>query len=351
MAAAAQHAIPFSRPATPGHIINKIGFYGLGAMGYFMARNLARHRASNTGTSPLVVYNRSVAKAEQLRAEIGADKVQIAESAEQLVLECDVIFTSLASDAVVKSVYEQFASALQANPPTKNKILVEMSTIYPSLAGELDTLLSDIPHTHLVTGPVFGPPAAADSANLICILAGDYRSKKEVAHILVPAVGKKAMDLGGNLQKAPMFKLIGNSMILGTLEILAEAFTLSEKAGIGAPTAYELVKDLFPAPPFINYGRKMVTDEFDGLKGFAIDGGLKDANHIRRLVTELNSPMPVVDAAHGHILTARAIHEDQKHRGEAKYDVLDWSALVAGTRVAGGLDAFDSAQPAKVVKD
>ncbi|KZT08781.1 uncharacterized protein LAESUDRAFT_742425 [Laetiporus sulphureus 93-53] len=351
MASPALQAIPFSRPATPGHIINKIGFYGLGSMGYFMARNLAKHRAPHTGTTPLVVYNRSRTKCEELLAALGKDKIEIAQSPEQLVTECDVVFTSLASDAVVKSVYEQFAKALTQSPPTKNKILVEMSTIYPSLAGELDTLLSGIPHTHLVTGPVFGPPAAADSANLICVLAGDYRSKKEVAHILVPAVGKKAMDLGGNLEKAPMFKLIGNSMILGSLEILAEAFTLSDKAGIDSAQTYELVKDLFPAPPFVNYGNKMVQDSFDGKKGFALEGGLKDANHIRHLVTDLNSPMPVVDAAHAHLLTARAIHEGQKQRGEAAFEVLDWSGLVAGARVAAGLDAFDSTVPAKVVKE
>ena len=40
-------------------------------------------------------------------------------------------------------------------------------------------------------------------------------------------------------------------MILGSLEILAEAFTLSEKTGIGSATTYELVKDLFPAPPCV----------------------------------------------------------------------------------------------------
>jgi 3-hydroxyisobutyrate dehydrogenase-like beta-hydroxyacid dehydrogenase len=41
---------------------------------------------------------------------------------------------------------------------------------------------------------------------------------------------------------APTFKLIGNSMILGTLEILAEAYTLSEKAGIGAENMHRLVQ-------------------------------------------------------------------------------------------------------------
>lgn len=47
---------------------------------------------------------------------------------------------------------------------------------------------------------------------------------------------------------APTFKLLGNSMILGSLELIAEVFALSEKAGIGAPMAYSLMKELLPAP-------------------------------------------------------------------------------------------------------
>ena len=65
-------------------------------------------------------------------------------------------------------------------------------------------------------------------------------------------------------------------------------------------------------------------------------------SHIRRLTAELNAPMPVVDIAHQHMLTARAIHENQRVRGVQKHDVLDWSALVAGPRVAAGLDGLNS---------
>lgn len=116
--------------------------------------------------------------------------------------------------------------------------------------------------------PVFGAPAVAETAQLIVVMAGDYRSKKEVAHLLVPAVGRKVFDLGGNLEKgvydsdtiayatlssslstiAPTFKLIGNAVILGSLEILAETFTLAEKSGIKPGQLHSLLKDLMPAP-------------------------------------------------------------------------------------------------------
>lgn len=78
---------------------------------------------------------------------------------------------------------------------------METSTIYPSLAGELDAIISRVPMAHLVTSPVFGAPAAADKAQLIIVMSGDYRSKKEVAWLLCPAVGRKVVDLGGNLEK------------------------------------------------------------------------------------------------------------------------------------------------------
>jgi hypothetical protein len=41
----------------------------------------------------------------------------------------------------------------------------------------------------------------ADKATLIIALSGDYRSKKEVGYTLVPAIGRRVLDLGGNVEK------------------------------------------------------------------------------------------------------------------------------------------------------
>ena len=48
------------------------------------------------------------------------------------------------------------------------------------------------------------------------------------------------------------------------------------------------------------------------------------------------------DTAHQHLLTARALHAAKRAAGEPVFETLDWSSLVAGTRVAAGLDGFDS---------
>lgn len=339
LASPQEGAVPFSRPGTPRASPLRLGFCGIGAMGKVMARNLAN--SLHAGSSPLLLYNRTASKAQALVDELGEHKVLIASTPEQMVADCDIIFTSLGSDASVKSVYEQFASALKNSHHEKRKIFVETSTIYPTLAGELDKLVTG-PHTFFVTAPVFGAPPAAEAAQLVIVISGELRAKREVAYLMVPAVGRKIIDLGSNVEKGPTMKLIGNSLIMGTTELISESMTLASKTEVGAENLVALIKDLFPSPTWIRYSEKILKDDFDGSAGFHVDGGLKDAGHIRALAADRNSPMPIVDIAHQHMLTARALNAAQGEN--SKFPQLDWSAMAAGTRVAAGLDPFDSSK-------
>lgn len=54
------------------------------------------------------------------------------------------------------------------------------------------------------------------------------------------------MDFGKEASKAASFKLIGNSMILSTIEMLSETMTLAEKNGIGSNRVLEWIKDFYP---------------------------------------------------------------------------------------------------------
>ncbi|RXW18510.1 hypothetical protein EST38_g7352 [Candolleomyces aberdarensis] len=347
-----QPSFPFSRPATPGPLDHRqVGFVGLGNIGYAMAKNLAQNGPQNVSNlKPPKVWNRTISKSEKLVQQVGKDKASIAGSPEEIALECDIIIVNLANDDVVRSVYSRFAEALKSSPPTKKKIFVETSTIYPSLAGDLDKFLCSFPHTHLITCPVLGSAVVADKSQLTLIMSGDYPSKKEVANLLVPSVGRKVLDLGGDLEKALTYKLMANSMVLGTMEILAEALTFAEKSGIGGERVLDLVKDFFPAPSMVNYAERMAHEKFDGNTGFAIDGGIKDATHIRRLSAKYNCPMPAIDVAHQHLITARAIHLKEKNEGKEVASTLDWSGIIAGTRAGAGLDGFDRNKDATVVE-
>ena len=109
---------PFSRPGTPGHHAVQIGFVGLGAMGYPMARNLAKWRKEHVhGSLPILVWNRTKAKADELTKETGEGLIVTADSVEHIANECDIIITNLANDEVVRTVYQQFAQALEVSMP------------------------------------------------------------------------------------------------------------------------------------------------------------------------------------------------------------------------------------------
>jgi 3-hydroxyisobutyrate dehydrogenase-like beta-hydroxyacid dehydrogenase len=113
------HNVPYSRPVTPGpQSPVQVGWIGLGAMGYLMARNLAIHRATHLEHQPpLLVWNRSKEKSEKLLHELGDHRVAIAQSVADVALKCDIIISSLSSDDVIKSVFKNIVTALQVRGP------------------------------------------------------------------------------------------------------------------------------------------------------------------------------------------------------------------------------------------
>ena len=70
-----------------------------------------------------------------------------------------------------------------------------------SHSGELDNLISSLPHSRFISCPIFGSPASVAKGLMIAVMSGDYRSKKEVAYLLVPGAAAKVIDLGGNVEK------------------------------------------------------------------------------------------------------------------------------------------------------
>lgn len=123
--------LPYSRPQTPGLPTQvHVGWIGLGAMGYSMARNLANHRAAHLDDQPpLLVWNRSKEKSEKLLGELGERKVAIAQNVVELAKASDIVLISISGDHIVKSLYTEIAAALKVQPPTKRKIFVETSTV------------------------------------------------------------------------------------------------------------------------------------------------------------------------------------------------------------------------------
>ncbi|BEJ01367.1 hypothetical protein CcaverHIS631_0600490 [Cutaneotrichosporon cavernicola] len=322
--------IPFSRPVTPALRGKRWAFLGLGEMGKRMATNLARTLATHSAP-PLRVWNRhadGVPAFKTWAADRGVHEsaYMVIKDLKDIVNEADVVVTSLKDDEAVKEVYAVLFTAEVGHDTT----FVDMSTTYPTLAGELERQASSKPGRSFIACPVFGVPRAAERADLVLAIAGDYFAKKSVAHTLCPGIGKKVMDMGANVERAMSFKLVGNALELGFVELMSEAFTLCEAVGADASQLVELIREQHGSASLIRYAERIRNNKFDATGGFTVAGGLADAKHIRQLADAHNVPMPAIDVAQQHLTTARAI-------GRADYD---WTALVAGERIASGQPPF-----------
>ncbi|BGP46971.1 hypothetical protein JCM10450v2_002823 [Rhodotorula kratochvilovae] len=301
---------------------HKFGFVGLGNMGAPMAHNLEKY-LHEQGLPALTLYNRTASKLPPVSKTIAH-----AESPRELAKQCDVVVTSLANDDAARAVYKELFEG--AKESAEGTVFVDTSTLYPTTCGELEREAAQILNTAYLCSPVFGPPPLAKDAKLIFVLSGDTFAKRRVEKFLVPSMGRRTIDVGSNVERAAAFKLCGNGMIASIIELLAEQFTLADRTGVGADLLYEFVKEFLPAPSFVGYGAKILENKFDGESGFTVRGGLKDVTHVRNLAQSVGATLPALDAAHRHLVTALA-------NGGAD---LDWSSLVAGPRLAAGLQPF-----------
>ncbi|RKP35892.1 6-phosphogluconate dehydrogenase [Dimargaris cristalligena] len=333
-----------------------IGWVGLGNMGLPMAQNLqsllsqAAANAEVAGRLPfpvhpsLVVYNRTQAKCASV-VELGATAVS---SVAEVARTCDLIFTSLTNDQTVRSVYNELLPTLRARQEqgllqTRSVFLIETSTTSPQLATELSSqvqlLASGQSSNHPVyflRCPVFGAPVAAQSASLVWVLSGPAPACVALKSIVIPALGRGAIEVGEDPVQGSNMKLLGNFFIGSTVETLSEAAVLAEKAGLGTAKMAEFVEWMFPFGTYLLYSRKMVRPEEpqpDGFitdVGFSIDLCLKDVNLIRELARKNNCQLPTMDAFHRHLTTVQS-------RGHNDWD---WSSAVAALRWEAGLPGY-----------
>src|ERR1700734_3648819 len=98
----------------------QLAWIGLGNMGRGMCKNLVE---KGKLSEPLIIYNRTTVKAEDLSKKIGHSTVS--SSLSEAVTRSDIIFFCLGDDAAVQSNVEE---ALKGD--VKGKLFVDCSTVH-----------------------------------------------------------------------------------------------------------------------------------------------------------------------------------------------------------------------------
>ncbi len=203
----------------------KIGFIGLGSMGYPMAQRLLQAGFEVT------VYDVRREPVEQLHQEYSAKK---AYSIQELAQDQDVIITMLQTGEQVRKIcLGEHGIYLNSKPGV---IHIDTSSIDIETTRELHER-AELSETRSLDAPVSGGVVAAANGQLTFAVGGDEATLNDVMPIF-NTLGKRIVHVGGpgNGQAAK----ICNNMILGISMIaVSEAFTLGKKLGLSPEKFFE----------------------------------------------------------------------------------------------------------------
>ena len=218
-----------------------------------MCKNLVEK--GNLG-KPLIIFNRTQKRAEDLKSQFPSGKSTVASSLDEAVSNADIIFSCVGDDAAIK---DTIAAALKND--VKGKLFVDCSTVHPDTTNMLAKSIQE-QGAEMVACPVFGAPAMAQSGQLVCVLAGPSDAVEKVKPYCKGVMGRANIDYGGQPHgKATLLKVIGNTFILNMVESLSEGHTVAEKSGLGNDNLHQFVETMFPGP-HVGYSKRMMAGNY-----------------------------------------------------------------------------------------
>lgn len=291
-----------------------VAVIGLGRMGSGMAQSLLK------AGYPLIVYNRSRAKAEPLAAS-GA---KIAASPRDAAQSADIVLTSLLDDGSILDLMVAPDGLLAGLP--QGGIHLSTTTISPAASERLAELHKQ--HgSHYVATNVLGRPTSAAAGALAALIAGEPETIARVRPVL-ETFTNMVVEVGRHPAAAARMKLTINFFLSGLLETMSETFVFAEKHGLDTATVQHLMlNQVFPNPAVKEYAQRIRTSYFDDA-GATLITGLKDLSLILSEASDVRAPLPIADLVRNNILKSLA-------RGE---DDLDWCVSTRSNRIAAGLD-------------
>ncbi|RHW35420.1 NAD(P)-dependent oxidoreductase [Oceanobacillus profundus] len=205
----------------------KVGFLGLGNMGFPMASNLMR--------AGYTVYGVDVNKENEKRfAEIGG---MVGFTSATLASEVNIIFTSLPTPKVVEDVYLGIEGLVENGKPPLT--LIDLSTISPELNKKVAKAALEKGIQYL-GAPVSGSVAGAEAATLSVMVGGDKTTYGSALPYL-ETIGKNIFHVGEDHGLGTIVKLINNLMAGIHTQAVAEALSIADAAGLDHEIVYRIV--------------------------------------------------------------------------------------------------------------
>src|SRR3989442_9145991 len=199
----------------------KIGFIGLGAMGFPMARHVSKEQE-------VLVWNRTREKAERHARENGS---RVAKDLGDCAA-ADVIITMQPTSREVDEIVDKLLPHLR-----RGTLWIDATSGDPNVSRETAKRLAE-KGVAFVDAPVTGAVVGAENATLTIMVGGsaeDFARAREVLRLC----GKTIIDVG-SIGSGHAIKVLTNSIMGATVWITSECLLLAKQFGIDLKTALEV---------------------------------------------------------------------------------------------------------------
>ena len=252
----------------------KVGFIGLGNVGGKLSGSLARNGVA------LWVHDLN----SDLVAQAVARGAHPAESAAQLMRDCDAVITCLPSPAASDAVLQEMLPHVGPG-----KIWLEMSTTDEAEVKRLGALVMEQGGA-AVDCPVSGGCHRADTGN-ISIFAGCDRPTFERILPLLTIMGRRILHTGA-LGSASVLKVVTNYLATANLVSCAEALTVCKGAGMDLGVAYEAIR-ISSGTSFVHETESQVILNGSRDISFTMDLVAKDIGLFQEVADRAGVPLEV----------------------------------------------------------
>ena len=256
----------------------RLGFVGLGVMGFPMARHLLKAGAQ------LSVYNRTDAKSDAFVREHGGAK---AATPRQAAENCDAVFVCVGNDQDVRSVCYGEQGILAGMAP--GSVLIDHTTASAELAQELDAA-AKASGTGFLDAPVSGGQAGAEQGILTVMVGGAEETYQRAQPYF--DVYARSYRLMGEAGAGQLTKMVNQICIAGVVQGLAEGLNFGRAVGLDIEGVVEVIsKGAAQSWQMENRHKTMAAGEFDF--GFAVDWMRKDLDIALTQSRKVGAPLPL----------------------------------------------------------
>lgn len=277
----------------------KIGFVGLGAMGFPMAMNLLK-----------AGYELSVFDINQEAVvSIAAQGAISCQSPKDVAVRSDVIITMLPNGKIIDSTLTGENGLLAGG--SKGQIIIDMSSVSAATTRQMAAYAADMGISYM-DAPVSGGVVGATAGTLTIMVGGDIEVLEKTRPIL-DVLGKKIHHVGG-VGSGDAMKVVNNLLLGISMAATAEALVLGVKAGLSPAVMLDIIKGSTGR----NYAIEAKTENFilknNFAAGFAVDLQYKDLELALETAKGLGAPLPMG-------AMAQQIFEMAKAKGLGRQDI------------------------------